>query len=196
MILPRLSSNGICPKPSYMPGTFTPQPELLWAHLCVTSLFPDIICAVMRNRPLLSCLNVEIPQQLVLNKCSVMSFLDSFCAGPPACLRWTVRAMDFFTGFALASGKGWYRHTKQQEQDQTDGLWVACRLGPWSYRNRQGSGTSQCCCPPAAGSTRKLFAEAAAGQVAAGFPSWAQVLVLLILSVGIRWLVFLRGQVW
>lgn len=38
---------------SYMPGTFTPQPELLWAHLCVTSLFPDIICALCRrNRPL------------------------------------------------------------------------------------------------------------------------------------------------
>ena len=63
-ILPRLSSNGICPQSlSYMPGTITPQPELLWAHLCVTSLFPDIICAFAAGTELYcpSCLNEPPP---------------------------------------------------------------------------------------------------------------------------------------
>ena len=46
--------------------------------------------------------------------------------------------MDFLTGFVLASGERLVlAHSKQQEQDQTDRLWIACRLGPWLYRARE-----------------------------------------------------------
>ena len=76
------SSNGICPQSlSYVPGTFTPQPELL----CVTSLPRHHVHLCRRNRPLLSLLSQGTTgKQLVLNKCSVMSSVDSPAGPRPA----------------------------------------------------------------------------------------------------------------
>lgn len=82
------------------------------------------------------------------------------------------QGLDFSLGL-LASGKGWYQHTQQQEQDQTDGLWVTCRLGPWSYRE-QARECGQSVPPALRGAQETLHGEAAAGQVAAGFPSWVR----------------------
>ena len=80
--------------------------------------------------------------------------------------------MDFLTGFALASGERLVSaHSKQQDQDQTDGLWMACRLGPWSYRE-QARERGRVSAKPALqwGAQGNSSREAAAGQVAAGFP--------------------------
>lgn len=100
--------------------------------------------------------------------------------------------MDFFTGFALASGERLVSaHSKQQEQDQTDGLWVACRLGPWSYRE-QARECGRVSAKPALqrGAQGNSSREAAAGQVAAGFPFLGPGLSLIDPVCGeIRWLV-------
>lgn len=191
-----------------MLGTFTPQPELLpplcnlpvlrhWEHLC------------SRSRPLLSLLSQgTTAKQLVLNKCSVTSFLDN-PAGPGHASGGQSGPPTFSLGLQWNLGKGWRlrrcwhrRFSKHRGHDQTGpgqpAGWVLGHTG-----KGKGVWVTRCQALPTAGSTRRLESQRStphgrllAARLTTGFLSLALVLVLSILWRDTRGLISHTGQVW
>ena len=152
-----------------------------------------------RNRPLLSFLSQgTTTKQLVLNKCSVMSFLDS-PAGPRPASGGQSGPWTFSLGLRWHLGKGWCRHTpsSRNRTRQTGCGWPAGWV-PGHTGNRQGSVDESVPSPPCSGEHKEtLHGRLLLVRWLPASPSWAWVLVLLILSMEKYCGLFpLRGQVW